>query len=133
MLSELSLLVGDELINADLFMTPVLRLSNSLCLVSPSYVLSGRYMRNVVKLLITRHGFNPQQSGPHLVEFVRKAFCGAQFQVSPARPLNVYAADGNLITDIDLAAFKDKHLFIAEVRTHLEPDSVAEKYNLDLR
>lgn len=132
-LRELAVCVSSPPANADPFMTPLIRLSNSLVLLSPSYVLSSRHVRNVIKVLVASYGFNPRAAGSYLVRLVRQDFLAADFATSPDRPLTVPGPSGDAATDIDVAALKDGHLFIVEVRTHSLPDSRHEVYRAKLK
>jgi hypothetical protein len=124
-LSEAVSMPGQTL---DLFLKPIVRVSNTLTIIPTSYVLMSRYTRNIVKLLVTESTFNPQSASEYLTFDLVKMFSGAGFSVSNGKGHKIYDTSGKQITDIDLAALKDGILFIIESRTVSVPDSRSEEY-----
>src|SRR5262249_53310495 len=77
--------------------------------------------RNVFMLIATESDLDQKKKGYLPVRNLRKAFLNAGFQAVTDFTIRI---DGQEVTDLDLAAFKDGTLFLAQSKIIVEPDSL---------
>jgi hypothetical protein len=103
----------------DMFYRPLLSISDMI-LFPTAYIRSSRFDRNVFMLIATESDLDQKRKGYLPVVNLRTDFVEAEFQALTDFKVRV---NGEEVTDLDLAAFKDGTLFVAQSKIVIEPDS----------
>lgn len=104
----------------DLFYKPLIPISDTL-LIPTAYIRSSRFDRNIFMLIATESDLDQKKKGYLPVRNLREEFIKAGFHAVADFSIRL---DGQEITDLDLAAFKDGILFLAQSKIVIEPDSL---------
>jgi hypothetical protein len=104
----------------DLFYKPLIPIPD-MVLLPTAYVRSSRFDRNIFMLIATESDLDQKKKGYLPVRNLRKDFINAGFQAVTDFTIRI---DGQEVTDLDLAAFKDGTLFLAQSKIVIEPDSL---------
>lgn len=106
-----------EIRRTDLFYKPLIPISG-MVLLPTAYVRSSRFDRNV---FATESDLDQKKKGYLPVRNLRTQFIDAGFHAVTDFTIRI---DGREVTDLDLAAFKDGTLFLAQSKIVIGPDSL---------
>jgi len=109
-----------EIGRTDLFYKPLIPISG-MVLLPTAYVRSSRFDRNVFMLIATESDLDQKKKGYLPVRNLRTEFLDAGFHAVTDFTIRIH---GQEATDLDLAAFKDETLFLAQSKIVIEPDSL---------
>ena len=109
-----------EIRRTDLFYKPLIPISG-MVLLPTAYVRSSRFDRSVFMLIATESDLDQKKKGYLPVRNLRTKFIDAGFHAVTDFTIRI---DGREVTDLDLAAFKDGTLFLAQSKIVIEPDSL---------
>jgi hypothetical protein len=109
----------------DPFYRPLIRLDQHSLLLACTFIETSRFSRNIFSIAIRDTDVNLSSKGIKPVLGIKSAFENARFEVR----LSVPVWNGHtLVTDVDLTAFKDNTLFIAQIKVLIQPDTPYEEW-----
>jgi len=103
----------------DLFYKPLLLMSNTI-LLPTAYIRNSRFERNIFTLIASESDLDQKKKGYLPVRELKGLFVEAGFRSLTDFRVRINRQE---ITDIDLVAFKDGLLFLAQSKIVIDPDS----------
>lgn len=112
----------------DLFYKPLVQLDPRVLIVPTPFILGSRFDRNIFMIVVTEGDLDQKKKG-----FLPIHALGDKFRVAGFLSLTNYNVriGGNLLTDIDLVAFKEGVLFLGQAKIVIEPDSAYDRWKAE--
>jgi hypothetical protein len=115
----------------DLFFTPLLVTNQpGEVLIGSRFIAGGRFERNLFSILVADGVVDQDAKGFRPVESLISSFEVAGFLAIGDLPI---IEGGELITDVDVAAFKEGILFLGQAKVVIEPDTIYEGWKAEKR
>jgi hypothetical protein len=113
--------------NQDPFFRPLIKLNETDCLVASTFISTGRFARNLFTIAIRegRVDFSPKGLKP--LRELGKLFGKAGYDVIINYPVRDSRGP---VTDIDIAAVKDRYLFVGQTKVLIHPDSAYDEWKV---
>jgi hypothetical protein len=112
----------------DLFYRPFLTLTSNQLAFAISYAETSRIDRNIFEIALRESDMDVSERGFKPLAKVRESLARNKFSSSTNFPL---LCGGAIATDADLLAYKDDHLFVAQVKIVIEADSSYETWQVE--
>jgi hypothetical protein len=111
----------------DLYLKPLMELTNGMTVIPVSFVQLSRFERNIFTIAeragaadLSPRGFNPREA-------LASRFRDDGFGVKTNVPV---VLDGQTITDADILIAKDRFLFVGQVKVVIDPDGAYEHWKV---
>lgn len=111
----------------DLFYKPLVPISETI-LFPTAYIRSSRFDRNIFALIATESDLDQKRKGYLPVLSLKKDFVKAGFRALTDFTVRVNRQE---LTDLDIAAFKDDTLFLAQSKIVIEPDTTYDNWKVE--
>jgi hypothetical protein len=112
----------------DLFHQPLLRLSDAVVLIPPSYILSSRFDRNLISVVAREKNDSVAVKGKKPLRRLKTLFENAGFRC--LEDVNIRNDSGKPLTDLDLLACRDNDVFFFQSKVLSIPDTPYEYWRV---
>jgi len=118
LVAQFSLTPGDR--NHDPFFRPLIKLNANDILIARPFIETGRFSRNLFTIAIREGGVDFAAKGLKPLRTLAGEFIDAGYATLVNVPIR--GPQGN-VTDVDIAAAKDGHLFLGQTKVLINPDT----------
>jgi len=115
----------------DLFFTPLVATERpSVVLLASRFIAAGRFDRNLFSILVSDGVIDQDSKGFRPVSSLVESFETAGFSAIGNLAVSY---NGKPLTDVDIAAYKERKLFVGQAKVVIEPDTVYDGWKAEKR